>query len=492
MHVKMKGMFNSVNKALMVIAVFYLLCSTFCYGGSIAKTRIPFEGNASDGTLVIGYKTGLNTNFVSINTSTDESAELAVARLASAIAWSDSIYDYSRVGGQVDREAVAAKIALGATLELMGFPGEYFLAGSQTGLGIPKPPLCLSCFYVTQDGTYHLRWVNPPGEYDCVRIKWRYANSDKGGGDFFPGPPNAYTFKKPSDVNGLDLDVWLMGFRHKMPVEDMLANSIPLGSNAVPSDIAAIHVTSKGHCQEETHEIPFYGGISPNWTPWSTGPEVEKAGFEQGNRYASVAADVHDDLPASHPRGLLSKLLYQVVKAPPEGVTHGTYRKFLGLTPGHTYRLTACVSTLGMESASGNWSFSVHAAPSGSGGKGLTAKQMAGSASLPTDRKGPQAGRIVSYGPGKTTRSDFALAFTGDNPIGGGEIPHIVMPAGMDTLTVWVRFRCSDPEGEVAFSGVKLEDLTAMEEPKRPEEILEEENAAEIRLLKWMQKKAER
>jgi hypothetical protein len=62
------------------------------------------------------------------------------------------------------------------------------------------------------------------------------------------------------------------------------------------------------------------------------------------------------------------------------------------------------------------------------------------------------------------------------------------LPAGLDTITVWVRFSCSDPNGKVGFSGVKLEDLTEIKNPKSPAEVIAEENAVEIDLLKWIER----
>jgi hypothetical protein len=483
----MKSWLNSTNKALLPVIVSLLCCSRLSGASSIARTRIPFKGNATAGTLVIGYKTGRNANFVSINTSADESAESVVNRLARAIAYSNAIYDFSRVRGGVNRDAIAAKMGLGSTLQYGGFPGEYFLAGSQTGLGIPRPPLCLTCSYDEQAEKFELRWINPPSEYDCITIMWHYDNSDKGGGDFFPGTPVTFAFDKPADVNGLDLDVWLMGFRHDIAPDVMVANSIPLGSNAIPSDITAIHVTGNGYCQEETYGIPFFAGIAPNWAAWSTAAKPDKAAFEQGSKYVSLDPDLHADLPAYYPRGLLTKPFFQVIKAPAEGVVHGVYRKFLGLTPGHTYRLTACLTTLEMDSIKADWSYSLCATHNGPNGKDLTVQQLAGLAPLPDGTSGPQAGRIAFYSQGNTTKPDFAIVFTGANATVGPQSSHITLPAGADTITVWVRFSCSDPKGKVGFSGVRIEDITAIENPKSPEQILLEENEEEAKFLKWIQ-----
>ncbi|GAI80678.1 unnamed protein product [marine sediment metagenome] len=50
----------------------------------------------------------------------------------------------------------------------------------------------------------------------------------------------------------------------------------------------------------------------------------------------------------------------------------GVKRKFLGLTPGHTYRVSARLNTLEMDSGQGDWSVSLHAAYNPPGGADLT------------------------------------------------------------------------------------------------------------------------
>jgi hypothetical protein len=59
---------------------------------------------------------------------------------------------------------------------------------------------------------------------------------------------------------------------------------------------------------------------------------------------------------------------------------------------------------------------------------------------------------------------------------------HIILPADMNEITIWVRFSCSDPSGKVGFSGVKLEDITAIDKVPTPEKIIEIERQAELNL----------
>jgi len=493
-----KSPLNSMSKFLLTVMVTLLFCSVFSTGqeriARIRRKNIPFKGNATGGTLVLSYATSPHyvpiIHSVSIDTSAGESAESVVSRLARAVVYSDAIY--ARSSRSPNAEAMVANMAQGSALSFRGGSlRNYLLAGSETGLGIPKPPLSLNASYHKKAGTLDVKWINPPDDfsYDSIYIRWRYRSRPEdtpgsGGAKFFTDKPTSYTIKIPAEVNDLDTDIWLGGFRHEVPVDELRAKDIPLLTNAIPSNVAAIHVTSNGYCQEETYGIPFFAGIAPNWAGWSTAAKVDKAAFEQGDKYSNLPAH----RPWYHPRVLLTKPFYQIIKAPPQGVVHGVYRKFLGLTPGHTYRLTACLTTLQMDSMKGDWSLLLCAAHNGPDGKDLTVQQLAGLAPLPDGRSGPQAGRIASYGPGITTKGDFSLVFSGKNAPSGWEASHITLPDGVDTITVWVRFICSGPKGEVGFSGVKLEDISAIPDPKMTEQILLEEHQQEVKLLKWIEK----
>jgi hypothetical protein len=264
-------------------------------------------------------------------------------------------------------------------------------------------------------------------------------------------------------------------------MEEMRTKSIPLSDNVVPSNATAIHLTSNGYCQEETYGIPFFAGVAPNWTAWSSTDKVDKAAFQQGDKYASVRRYK----PVS---ALLTKPFYQVIKAPAKGVVHGVYRKFLGLSPGHTYRLTACLTTLNMDSAEDEWSLSLCAAPVGPGAESITSEQFAGRKPLPDGRSGPQAGRIAMFNRSNTTKGNFQVVFSKaeeQNLVHGS---HITLPVGVDSLVVWARFECEDPNGEVGLSGVRLEDLTAIANPKTTEQILNEEADEEERFLRHVEK----
>jgi len=488
MNEKNKSTMKSIRMVMLAVTVTLLCCSRL-----LSRVDIPFKGNATGGKLVIGYipdPHSVHTSIVSIDTFAGETAESVVNRLATAITSSDAIYSNMSKNPEF-ANTMRKEMAQGSTLSIRGLLSDYILAGTETGLGIPKPPLSLSCSYDKEAHTIDVRWINASSDcqYDSLRILWRYrslkdtlGSGGRGAKSIWDTPTN-FIIKVPAEVNDLDTDIWIKGLRHKMLMEEMRAKSIPLSDNVVPSNATAIHLTSNGICQEETYGIPFVAGVAPNWSAWSTEAEANKTAFKQGEKYAGVRR--YEPV-----RALLTKPFYQVITAPQQGAAHGVYRKFLGLTSGHTYRLTACLSTLEMDSVNEDWSLSLCATHNGPDGKDLTIQQLAGLAPLPDGRSGPQAGRIASYSQGNTTKGDFSMVFSGAND--GPQSSHITLPDGADTITVWIRFNCSDPKGKVGFSGIKLEDISANPNPKSPEQIEEEEFKEEANLIKWIERESSR
>ena len=430
---------------------------------SVGTFELRFRGTASGGSLVLADALNRASRYVSIQTSPGESAESVAQRLAdtinachaaAAIKEPPHRFNLHRlwVGGY---QATASR----GTLTIPGPSGNYILAGTENGLGIPERPLFLSCSYNEQKDHIVARWVNPADEYDFILVHSRSADHNKRGIRRVLGTSTNYTIDRNKVAARLNhLDIWVVGFRANLP-----------------SNAAAIHVSGYGHCQEETYGIPFSGGVAPNWRTWSTAAKTDTSAFQQGAKYTNLR--FYNPVEA-----LSTKPFYQVIKAPAKGAAHGIYRKFLGLTPGHTYRITACLSTLAMDSIMADWSFSLHAAPTAAG-KDLTVQQLAGSVALPYAKSGPTAGRITSHSQGTTTKGTHQIVLSRDKVADGPESTHITLPPRVDTITVWVRFSCSDPKGEVGFAGVKLEDITASPKVKSADQIMSEEVSAEAELL---------
>lgn len=320
--------------------------------------------------------------------------------------------------------------------------GGYIFAGTERGLGIPEPPLSLSCSYDSERDEVALRWVNPAGGYDSILVLLNWSNYDHRGGDSIGGAATSFVIdrkKRPVDVK--DLDVWVIGYRDN-----------------IPSNAAAIHLS--GNSQEELYGIPFSNNVAPNWRAWVIGGEPDTVEFGQGVRRKFLHLEGKRYNPI---RRAATKPFYQVIKTNSANVRGGVFRKFLGLKPGHTYRISGRLNTFEMDSAKRDWALSLHAAHNSLGGAELRVEQLSGLAALPDGSKGAAAGRIASYEPKLTTNGTWQELSTG-KAWRGSKVADIKLPAGVDSITVWVRHSGADSTG-VGIDWVKLEDVS-MVKPK--------------------------
>jgi hypothetical protein len=386
---------------------------------------IRLNGNASGGELILCETLNRNAAHVSISTQAGESAESVAKRLAEVI---NKTNPFRWLGHVPGREIVLAD---GGVVEhLVGERGSYFFAGTETGLGIPPPPRSLSCSYQKDLNQIHLEWINPPGGYEDLMIVINWDNYKHKIGNL-PIPGNRSDFildlkDYPMDVNNGDF--WLIGYRE-----------------GTPSDVGAIHLN--GNAQEELFGVPFANGVAPNWQRWSSGvtPNTHRLTSNIDENLAFVGSR-----RGYNPiKTAASKPFKQALTTPAEGGTVGISRKFLGLTPGHTYRLSARLSTLEMDPNSTGWSFSLHAVPDSPGVEKLSDNQMAGLAALPDGRSGPQAARLKILDSANITGGKYE-EYSSD----------MTLPQDSNSITVWLRLT-GTREAEVGFDWIKLEDLSA-------------------------------
>jgi len=424
-----------------------------------------FKERASGGTLVLALNLNRTVKWVTVPTSEGETPESVAERLADTI---NGYVSQDTEHSNYDRNTLwvggyQVSTSNGSLVLPQGID-DYILAGTETGLGILQPPTSLSCS--PEGSKVVLRWINPPTPYDFVFVKVYWKDFDNMFDDRLPGSAESFTI----DTGKIPLDLQNMDFR-----------VIGVRDN-IPSNAASIHVS--GSAQVELYGIPFTDNVAPNWKAWTTG-QSDRSLLECVDKYPLARGYIAATT-------LQTKPFYQVMKGLGGSENHGIYRKFLGLVPGHTYRLGACVSTLDMDSATSPWSFSICAAPNTSSGLNLTPQQMAGAAALTNGTQGPKAGCIASFAPARTTRGQFNFVFTGDQNEEGEEVAHITLPPGTDSITVWLRFSCSEPQGKVAFSGVMLEDITANPNVVPPEKIREAAYKAEERLMRGIAEQLER
>jgi hypothetical protein len=445
----MKG---KLDMLWIVLGVMALAGDVLFASGQIQTHTISLSGTASGGTLVLTQANGRKAPFVEITTSPGASAESVVARLAEAIDNSDPFWWHGppKAG---DRPP-SRELASGSTIRLPGTLGEYVFSGTETGLGIPPPPTSLSCSYDPISDEYKLNWINPPGGYDSITIVRnglkRIGNSlvgDAVGGRRVLGSPDQYSLKRKPGAVG-DVDFFVTGIK-----------------NGTPSNAAAI--TLRDNVQVELACLPFWNGVAPNWEAWTIGNDRAadlKTGQEDLQRKKSFAMPVG----YRHPIKESADRYFAMRLSTSPSAMGGCSRQFLGLTPGHTYRLCVRVGDEGADTdTEGAAAISVHAYPTVAR-NALTPRQMAGLDTLPGQnrihrRDGKTTTEIGRYEiVGKAPRKLIAIPPEHSQTEPGGT--DITLPADCDAITVWLRCLTSDPGRGILLQSVSLEDVT--EQPK--------------------------
>lgn len=382
---------------------------------------ISFTGEAQGGDVIL-YQTprGGNTNrWVSIQTTPGEPAESVIQKLAEKIVETDAF------GWNSDTPSTRAEdLISGRGLRLpLGQEGMFLISGDDDGLGIPDPPLFLTAIYDPEADEIRLKWENPPGGYDSIAVVW---NGFGMGG--LPGDSTSFVYdrkgrERPRGVE--DLSICVVGYK-----------------NGIPSNAAATHLSKSA--QRETIGLPFRKGVAPNWQAWSSATAGSSIEPRENRRSAKAKG----------------KFFYQTLRCKNAEGVGGIYRKFIGLTPGHTYRISAL---MGNSKMIGDWSYSLHAAVLPVGTKALSTAQLAGDAALPDGSSGPTAAQIARFGPEHQSRDKFALATTKeDEGSPGRTIGDITLPDGADQIVVWVRCTCDSPDDSVGvyIDQLALEDLS--------------------------------
>jgi hypothetical protein len=280
--------------------------------------------------------------------------------------------------------------------------------------------LSVSGSYDAEKHQVSLSWINPPDQYEAI---------DVGGESFPPNTTNCTYDCDPSKRGHMSFG-WVRGKR-----------------GDVFSPPASIIINTNS--QEELDTFPFYMGLAPNWNYWSDSTNADAVKCEQG---------IKPDVDMAVRGDPWDKPLYQIIKTTQSGVQGGVWRRFLGLKPGHTYKVEVRLNTLQMDACTNAWAFSFHAAQDNPDGSGLTVAQMAGQAALPDGSKGSEAGRVAFYEPGVTTKGQWKKKST-DQPGHGLEIKNIVLPKNVTSITVWLRHSGANSTG-VGMDWIKLTDMT--------------------------------
>lgn len=383
--------------------------------GTISTTDITLKGNAQGGVLSLSEVLPIGAGFASVVTTQGESAESALNKLADEVCRSSS-FNWHR---PLQPRPSYVKVA-GNTLTLPFVRLKYAFSGSDKGFVTLKPVSSVSGSYDAEKHQVNLSWVNPQEQYDVIQV----------GSLTFPANTTNCSYAcDPSE-------------------REHMSCAIVVGKRGdVFSALASITINKNS--QEELDTFPFYMGLAPNWSCWSDNTNVNAVICEQG---------IKPDVDLSVRGDPWDKPLYQLVKTTKSGVQGGVWRRFLGLKPSHTYQVEVRMNTFKMDACTNKWEFSFHATADNPDGTLLTAEQMAGAAPLPDGTKGPSAGCVIAFGPGRSTKGQWKLSSI--NPLASSpKAKYFTLPKGVTSITVWFRHSGANSTG-VGTDWIKLTDVT--------------------------------
>jgi len=401
-------------------------CAGAAFGQAVrASSSLSLNGESSGGVLTLMLAPGANYPYVAVTNKPGEPAASVLGRLASELANHPACAKY--YGKEPVREITGNTIVLpGGRPE---FCPTWILGGTESGFSIPLPPTCVSASYDSQ--RVALEWVNSPTGYDSISVL-------VGGIPLVSLPGNTTRYVHDWKVGG-----------PLVPRSDDVVYLVMGCKAGTPSNGAGVRLRS--HVQQESlMNVPFTRGIAPGFRIWTHNTPAGAMSFEQGN--------LPEMGPGLDGRKFNGRGFYQVIQGS-RTFCGGVSRRFLGLAPGHTYRVRARLNTLEAKKE-GSWSLSFHAAYNPPTGQDLTSAQMAGVAELPDKSLGPTAGQIARCDASTTT--DAAWIVRASDATGPGQsIGDITLPKGVSSITVWFRHDGTDVSGTaVALDSVSIEDIT--------------------------------
>ena len=391
--------------------------------------RLSLHGESSGGWLTLRKTPGWNFPYAVVTNMPGETAASVISRLAA------QVDDFSR-SGKVLRRSPVLEVKQEA-LVLRG-PEPWIFGGTDTGFSIPDAPYAVSASFDKQSDTASFQWVNPGAGYDSIWIVY-YGQLLA----VLPGKTTRYIHKRDaiidSGFSSSDLNVFVVGQK-----------------DGTPSNAAGVRLR-KHVIQECLMNVPFTQGLAPTFKPWMHNTPAGAVEFLQGALSGME--------PATDAWQFEGQGFYQILKG--RGAFQGgIWRRFLGLIPGHTYRLRARVNTF--QTAEGKWNFTFHAAYNPVSGLDLTSAQLAGIAMLPDKSKGPSAGQIAKYDYAATTGGRWVTCVSQGGEA-GKPCRDITLPdTGINSVTVWFRFEGNGiPNGAVGIDSVTIEDLGQCERNPR-------------------------
>lgn len=253
----MKNLLKAIGFLLLgfVCLIICYLLFVYMHGGFHRKDTFFYETtfveNASGGTLLFVRPDSRKPLFVSIETEPNEPPSSVVDRLAGAILHSDVFLDIAEYITEEELEREKKRYVRGNTLRLL-IGIRFYLTGSETGLGIPKPVTSVNCSFDSSHDLINVFWNNPsPEAYDRIKLYFRWTNLKRGRPelhvrqDQVEGTVSDFSLRRVlfSDlppINIDDLDVLIVGYK-----------------NGIPSNATGIHFCNCTNTLQELDGISF-------------------------------------------------------------------------------------------------------------------------------------------------------------------------------------------------------------------------------------------
>ena len=389
-----------------------------------ATSLITLKGVSSGGVLTLMKAPALNTPYVSVTNQPGDSAAIVSDRIVRAIQQQGGLFEARRTNGLV------TLVLGGGPVGMIEACSDWILGGTEHGFNIPPAPTAVSARYDASSDTVELAWENPSGGYDSIIIIY-YGVPEA----VLPGNVTHFTHQRrgsgvDAGFSNMDIPVLVMGYK-----------------DGVPSNGSGVRLLRQTQL-ESLMNVPFTSGLAPGFEAWQ-----DKL---SANAIKSEQSTLPEMKPATEVRQFEGKGFYQTVGS--QGASRGgVARRFIGLNPGHTYRVGARLNLL--EAAKDNWTFTMHAAPNPPGGARLSAEQMAGQSDLLNAAKGSSAAQILKLDSNHQARCQWEN-HSSDETSSNNVAKDIALPAGSDSLTVWFRLEGSNSgKTSVGIDSVTIEDL---------------------------------
>lgn len=410
-----------------------------------------FDGVAKGGILQFVYDTYGNKYYATkIATVPGQSGESVAQALMEA-------FKISSGGG-----AFVKAVRDGSSIYMPAVP--CFLVGTETGFKTPLAPQFATIHYAEVDDSVTVCWMPDSRGDREVRafgaVGEVFAASSGEGviknisqqRRYESRQTNHHSYLQYPDPNDMVFLV-IMSTKARFTPPDGFPT---LTESRMRSRTTRIHVS--GRRQEDLDNLPFYGNVMPNWVAWSsTGFEESTLRLYQGEK-AEVSEPERSMAFASSPDAKFTCQMFEIPKdtaVETVGVEGGIYRRYLGLIPGHKYRVFARFNTFESDSSAENWGLSFHACADPPG-QGLTTGQLSGKEPLPSGATIPDGACIASFGTkGQTTAGKWMQVSTGTP----GACADIEIPEGSTSLSAWVRVTGNIPT-RFGMDWSALEDVT--------------------------------